>query len=447
MEAIPEFDVLVAGGGPGGSAAAWTAARQGARVLLCEKAVYPRDKPCGDGLSARAVRLLDEMGLAAEFANFHPLEAIKVVGDGWQVTREWPAAQFGFLDHGYSVPRTRLDQLLAEHAAAAGAEVREGVRSLGPLVEDGAVKGLRLRHGDREEEIRAPVVIAADGMSSPTARGAGLTARARFPYGVAMRARTFSDRDDNGVAEFYVNLKHDRRAIPAYGWVFPVGCGEINVGVGVISTYSGWEQLNILDIMRGFLDDLPEEWGAPGLADLQRDEALAGWRLPMGLSVWPPYRPGIMAVGDAVGAARPFTGSGISKAIETGMMAARVAVDRLDGGGAGDLSVYGDALHTRFGAHYRLGRVFLRAIGKPPIMRTFGAGLRATRVASASIRVMSNLYRERGGDLGDRVLRTIDRVGARIRTPAQQHHDVRAEDVTVARRISALADRRRDRNQ
>src|SRR5438445_158033 len=202
------YDLIVAGGGPAGASAAWRAATAGARVLLCDKAQFPRDKPCGDGLTPRAVASIAALGLENELKRFNRIEKLRVNGAGRELTFDWPRSD-SFPDYGYVVARTDLDEMLLRHAQDAGAEVREETSVIAPIVEDGVVRGVRVRSNGTDEELRAHIVIAADGASSRVARALGMVMDARRPVGLAVRAHFDAKRPaaDDEVIESYLELR------------------------------------------------------------------------------------------------------------------------------------------------------------------------------------------------------------------------------------------------
>jgi geranylgeranyl reductase family protein len=411
------FDLIVVGGGPAGSSAAWRAAMSGARVLVVDKAVFPRDKPCGDGLTPRAVASIGALGLENELKAFNRVDKLRVNGAGRTLTFDWPASD-SFPDHGYVVARTDLDELLLRHAQNMGAEVREGVSVLGPLVEDGAVRGIVTKQNGTTEELRAAVVIAADGASSRVARAVGMVQDAKRPIGVAMRAHFEAKRpvSDDTVIESYLELRDDEKLLPGYGWIFPMGEGRINVGVGILSTYKDWQKVNNAHLMDAFMRALPRGWELPDISSLREGGQLKGWRLPMGLGVAHPWRPGVIAVGDAAGVVNPFNGEGISEAVESGVLAAEAAVAALGTRGPSDFSAYERALDELWGSYYRLGRTFVRLIGDPRIMRALTTvGMRVPPVMEFAFKLLANLYHERGGGPGDALVRTMLRMAGVIK--------------------------------
>jgi geranylgeranyl reductase family protein len=417
------YDVIVVGGGPAGSSAAWRAASGGARVLLCDKAQFPRDKPCGDGLTPRAVASIASLGLENELKAYNRVDKLRVNGANRTLTFDWPASD-DFPDHGYVIARTDLDEMLLRHAQSAGAEVREGVSVLGPIVEGGVVRGVQARHNGTTEELRAGIVIAADGASSRVARAVGMQMTSNRPIGLAVRAHFEAKRPaaDDGVIESFLELRDGDALLPGYGWIFPMGrgssssTGRINVGVGILSTYKGWRDVNTAHLMEVFMRSLPKDWELPDISELRASGQLKGWRLPMGLGVWPPWRPGVLAVGDAAGVVNPFNGEGISEAVESGVVGAEVALKALDGGGPAELREYGRRLDELWGPYYRLGRTFVRLIGRPRIMRTLTAvGMRIPPVMEFAFKLLANLYRERGGTFGDALVRGMLRAASVIR--------------------------------
>jgi menaquinone-9 beta-reductase len=411
------FDLIVVGGGPAGSSAAWRAATAGARVLLVDKAVFPRDKPCGDGLTPRAVASIGALGLENELKAFNRVDKLRVNGAGRTLTFDWPASD-SFPDHGYVVARTDLDELLLRHAQNAGAEVWEGVSVVGPVIEDGVVRGVLVKRNGTTEELRASVVIAADGASSRVARGAGIVRDPKRPIAVAMRAHFEAKRpaSDDGVIESHLELRDGDDLLPGYGWIFPMGEGRINVGVGILSTYKDWQKVNNAHLMDAYIRSLPPEWELPDVSSLREGGQLKGWRLPMGLCVRHPWRPGVLAVGDAAGVVNPFNGEGISEAVESGVLAAEAAIEALGSRGPSDFSSYEQKLDELWGAYYRLARTFVRLIGRPRIMRSLTTvGMRVPPIMEFAFKMLANLYHERGGGPGDAIVRGMLRLASVIK--------------------------------
>jgi hypothetical protein len=206
------FDVIVAGGGPSGSAAAWQALQTGARVLVVDKAGFPRDKPCGDGLTARAVSYLQKMGLADEVATFHRINRVTVFSPSrWELS--FPKRP-GMPDHGHTVSRTVLDTMLLEHAAKAGAVVRQGAEVSEPIIDDsGRVTGVVLKGG---EKVHADAVIAADGAYSPIKRALQIDSDYNGYSAIAIRSEMDANRADSDSFDIYLKFEFQGDQLPGY---------------------------------------------------------------------------------------------------------------------------------------------------------------------------------------------------------------------------------------
>ena len=355
------YDVAIAGGGPAGSAAAWEAVKTGARVVVLDKAEFPRDKPCGDGLTPRAVSFMQKMGLADRVAKFHRLNRATIFSPTeWELS--FPRRP-GMPHHGHGIRRSELDTMLLRNAQVAGAEVREGAEIVAPIVDDaGRVTGVTLKTGER---VLADAVIAADGAYSPVKRALRLESKYNGYSAIAIRAEMTANRPDSDSLDIYLKLSFQGDQLPGYGWVFPLGAGRVNIGLGYMNSYKNWQQINATRLLAEFLATLPREWELPTVDELQKSKALQGWRLPMGFTAWPPWRPGVLFAGDALGAARPVSGAGISKALQSGLAAGECALAALTNGGPDDFTNYEQRVASTWGREYSRGRVFHRLVGIP----------------------------------------------------------------------------------
>ena len=286
-------DLLVVGGGPAGAATAYWAARSGLDVVVVEKKAFPRDKTCGDGLTPRGVHQLVEMGLADSLEPFHRFGGLRTIAHGRTIEMSWPDHPV-YPDYGYVVRRCDLDTIVAEHAVSAGATLPQSPEALRPVEGeggriDGAVvvhkDGIRTTEGDAESTILARHVVVADGANSRFGRELG-TARDRgYPMGMAIRTYYESPAHDDPWIESALDVR-DRQgnAMPGYGWVFPVGNGTINVGVGLLSTFRDYKDVNTSFLMEEFAHSLPDHWGIDPTKPVQPP---TGGRLPMAGSVGP----------------------------------------------------------------------------------------------------------------------------------------------------------------
>jgi menaquinone-9 beta-reductase len=402
------YDALVIGGGPGGAATAFHLARGGARVLLCEKQSYPRDKVCGDGLTPRAVAQLDAMGLREEYQGWSRSAGLKVHGGGHVIELPWPELT-EFPSFGLARPRTDLDQLLARTAAKAGAELWETTEVVAPLVQRGLVRGAVLRRdGEDPVDVRAEVVVAADGASSRFAQALGLNRDEQRPIGVAIRQYYRAERDVDPWIDSYLELRRGDDLLPGYGWVFPLADGSVNVGVGLLNTSAHFRNINYRRLLKEWVPAVGPEWGfAP-------EDALAKPRsapLPMGASRHPPLYRGVLFVGDAAGLVNPFNGEGIDYAMESGRLAAETALAVLESGDRTRLTAYRLAVERRFGSYYAVGRLFVRLIGDPRFMKAATRyGLPRPTLMKLVLKLLANLYEPARGDTTDRVVRAMVRL-------------------------------------
>jgi flavin-dependent dehydrogenase len=176
-----------------------------------------------------------------------------------------------------------------------------------------------------------------------------------------------ANRADSDSLDIYLKVAFKGDQLPGYGWVFPLGDGRVNVGLGYVNSYKNWHQINSTQLLSEFMATLPREWELPSVNVLQKSKALQGWRLPMGFTTWPPWRPGVLFAGDALGAARPVSGAGISKALQSGFAAGECAIAALTNGGPGDFTNYEQQVNSIWGREYRRGRLFHRLVGVPAL--------------------------------------------------------------------------------
>ncbi len=389
---------MIVGGGPSGSAAAYWLAEAGHRVLVVEKSRFPRDKTCGDGLTPRAVRQLHDMGLADPLRDFHRFGGLRSIAHGMTLELEWPSHP-DFPPYGYVVPRRHLDELVANQAVKAGATLWPATEATAPVVENGLVVGLvakRKETGTPEtgstEEVRARYLLVADGANSRFGRALGTTRARRYPLGMAIRGYFHSPLHDEPWIESHLDLR-DRKgdALPGYGWIFPVGDGTVNVGVGLLSTFRDWKSVNTSHLMDAFVEMAPARWGiSPETAVC----APTGGRLPMGNSVEPAAGPTWLTAGDAGGSINPFNGEGIAYAYETGRMAAEALDAALRTGDGLALQRYPQRLEEVYGLYFRVARAFVRAIGNPVVMSQLTrVGMHSHTLMEWILRIMSNLLR------------------------------------------------------
>jgi len=300
---VESFDVLVVGAGPAGSSAAIHLARAGARVLVVDRARFPRDKPCGGGLTGRALKRIPVDPSPVVERDVDRFELRLRYGPRFARTHVTPLIRM--------TQRRRLDAFLAEHAVAAGAELRDGVR-----IEDFAVDGKGVTTRVAGDTVRADVLVGADGANGIVARAVG--AHDEIVRGVALEgnvpleALRHEELDRTAVIELAV--------LPGgYGWVFPKG-DHANLGVG------GWGSEG--PRLRDHLARLARAHGI----DPNGVTEVRGHRLPMRRLGTPAGRGRVLLVGDAAGLVDPLSGDGMYEAfVSAGLAADAIVTGELDG--------------------------------------------------------------------------------------------------------------------
>jgi menaquinone-9 beta-reductase len=404
-------DVLVVGAGPAGSSCAYWLADAGWDVAVVEKKQFPREKTCGDGLTPRAVRQLADMGLEDVLAGSHRYRGLRSIAWGQTLEMEWPDHP-AFPPYGYTITRHDLDGLVADHAAKAGATVLQHTEAVQPIVSPEAGGEIAPRpsagvaaplppclgavvrdvDGGGTSEVRARYLVVADGSNSRIGRALGSSRQRGYPLGMALRGYYRSPRHDDPYIESHLDIRDaDGNPVPGYGWIFPLGDGRVNVGVGLLSTEQRWKGVNTSRLMDAFVAGAPKSWG---LSPESSCGAPTGGKLPMSLAVGPHTGENVVLAGDASGAINPFNGEGIAYGYETGRLAASFIGHALAGEGSGALQRYDRHLAEAYGDYYRLGRAFVRLISNPAAMHwCVSVGMHSEAFMKELLRIMANLMR------------------------------------------------------
>ncbi|HET7303173.1 MAG TPA: geranylgeranyl reductase family protein, partial [Segeticoccus sp.] len=264
-DAAERADVIVVGAGPGGATTAAYLAMQGHDVLLLEKTAFPREKVCGDGLTPRAVKELIALGVPTpEEDGWIRNRGLRIIGGGMRLQLDWPDLA-SFPPYGLVRTREDFDEILAQHAVKFGVRLRERTNVVAPVLDErtGHIVGVRAKVADdagrptgEEKVYAAPLVVAADGNSSRLSTAMERPKRDDRPMGVAVRTYYTSPRHDDDYLESWLELWSDdeqtgrRVLLPGYGWIFGVGDGTSNVGLGILNTSSAFGKVDYRDVLR-----------------------------------------------------------------------------------------------------------------------------------------------------------------------------------------------------
>jgi geranylgeranyl reductase family protein len=364
------YDVAVVGAGPAGSAAALAARRAGARVLLLDRAGFPRDKACGDGIAPDALDVLRRLGVTGITDGYPPNNGLRLVGpDG-------TAAAYPLVRPAYTIPRRVFDARLVEAAVQNGADLRR--HTVHGLHDDG--DAVRL-----DDAYQARVVIGTDGAGSVVRRALGHRPNPHGHLAIAIRGYAPA----RGAEQLIVTT---RGPWPAYAWSFPIGDGTANVGYG--------------EVLRGA--PLSRAYLLARLAELLPECVPTGLRahhLPLSTRRPPPARGRVLLAGDALSLINPFTGEGIFYAVLSGALAGAAAAAGPDVVAAR----YTGALRRRLGRHLRHAGVATWFTRRPAVVDA------AVRAASADRRVFDRMAAlGMGGGTFD--ARTVARIGTELVT-------------------------------
>ncbi len=393
-----EFDVVIVGAGPSGSACAYWLSQAGWSVCLIEKKTFPREKTCGDGLTPRSVHQIIEMGLEPVVAQHaHKFQGLRSFGFGASLEMKWPEHPI-FPNYGYTITRYNLDGLIAQSAVEHGATLLSGVEALDLIEPEPSIDALSGAKGVivKEKatgvtaEIRGRYLVVGDGQNSRVGRALGTTRNREWPMGMALRGYYTSDRHDEPWIDSHLDIRDTKGdVVPGYGWIFPLGDGRVNVGVGLLSTGGAWKGVNTTRLQEYFVAQVAEDWG---LSEETCEGPATGGRLPMGLAVGPRVGPNTLTIGDATGTVNPFNGEGIAYGYESGRLAAGALGEALLAEDASALALYDERMDEAYGDYYKVARAFVRLISEPKILSVcVGAGLRIKPLMDELLAIMANL--------------------------------------------------------
>jgi geranylgeranyl reductase family protein len=382
---VMHADVVVVGAGPAGSAAAAWAARSGRDVLVIDSAQFPRDKPCGDGLTPRAIAELRRLGLTDWLDGRICHHGLRMAGFGADVQVPWPGPSFPPVSS--AVPRTELDDRIRQVAQEAGARMSLGAKAVDVQHDSsGRVRALQLDDG---QEVSLTELIVADGARSTLGRVLGRVWHQETVYGVAIRAYLKTPRAAEPWITSHLELRSPQgEVLPGYGWIFPLGNGEVNIGVGALATEKRPADAALRPLLNYYTDLRREEWGFDGAPRAARSALL-----PMGGAVSGVAGPNWMLIGDAAACVNPLNGEGIDYGLETGRLAAELL-------GSGDLSaVWPAVLQEHYAAGFSVARRLAILLTLPRFLPLAGPiAMRSQFLMNLAVRAMGNLVTDEDDD-------------------------------------------------
>jgi len=302
------YDVIVVGAGPGGSITAKTCAEGGLDVLMIEKRQEIGDPVrCAEGVGTDALKkhiAPDKRWISAE------VKGSRIIApDGTEILMSSDAAM---KDVGYTLERKVFDRVLAQNAAMAGAEVRVKTRATALLRNNGKISGIKAMYMGETKDIKADIVIGADGVESKVGRWAGIDTSLK-PHDIETCAQfLISNIDPGEYSEFYIGEKY---SAGGYVWIFPKGGYTANVGIGILGSKSG--KIRALSLLQDFIEThIPEG---------KIVELVVGG-VPVSGPIEKTIADGLMLVGDAARQSDPLTGGGITNAMDAGQIAGEVCI-------------------------------------------------------------------------------------------------------------------------
>ncbi len=399
MSTPTRTDVLVVGAGPAGSAAAAWAARAGLDTLLVDAAVFPRDKPCGDGLTPRAIGELQRLGLEDWLRAHTVSQGLRAHGFGQTLLLPWPGGSLP--DWGSAVARTELDDHLRTTAIKAGARALDGARAVDVRRVGERVTAVVFRTADGDVEIACGRLVVADGVRSPLGKRLGREWHRDTVYAVAGRAYVDSAMADDPWISSHLELRDEQDEIlSGYGWVFPLGNGSVNLGAGTLATAKRPAEVAIKPLMQIYADTIGDAFGLSG--ELREPSSAL---LPMGGAVSHVAGLNWALIGDAAALVNPLNGEGIDYGLESGRMVVETMTTH------DDLSeVWPALLRDHYGESFSIARRLAGLVTVPGVLKALGpAGMRSDWLMTLALRWMGNLVTDDDRDRAARVWRWAGR--------------------------------------
>lgn len=395
-------DVLVVGAGPAGSAAAAWVARAGREVVLADAATFPRDKACGDGLTPRAMAELDLLGLGDWVRGHTVNQGLRAHGFGQTLLLPWPGGTLPA--HGSAVPRTELDDRIRSAAIESGARGIAGAKAVDARLEGGRVRAVTFRSGTEMFEIECERLVVADGARSGLGKVLGREWHKDTVYAVAGRCYVDSTMSADPWISSHLELRGTSGEIlSGYGWIFPLGGGQVNVGVGTLATTKRPADIAVKPVMAQYAAARRADFGLSGAARMPTSALL-----PMGGAVSGVAGPNWALIGDAAACINPLNGEGIDYGMETGRLLAGMLDEDL-------AAAWPATLQSHYGEAFSIARRLAGVFTVPRVLTALGpAGMRSDWLMTLALRWMGNLVTDEDRDRAARVWRWAGRQSVRV---------------------------------
>ncbi|MEN9692946.1 MAG: hypothetical protein RLZZ330_590 [Actinomycetota bacterium] len=398
-------DVLVVGAGPAGSSTAAWCARNGNDVLLIDAQTFPRDKACGDGLTPRAIKELNLLGLGNWLEGRARNNGLCANGFGQTLHLPWPGGSLP--NYGSAAPRLILDAAIRDVAIQSGAKTLEGVRAFDVEISNGKIVAVLCKSDNGEIRIEAKRIVIADGAKSQLGRVLDRKWHKDTVYGVAARGYVASERSNDPWITSHLELRGtENQILSGYGWIFPLADGNVNIGVGTLATNKKPADINLRQLMDFYTDSQRKEWKLSG--EIQKPWSAL---LPMGGAVSNIAGTNWIFVGDAAGCVNPLNGEGIDYGLETG----RLAAEYLATNPVNMTSVWPEILRQNYGAAFSAARRIAGVLTSAEFLKIAGPiGMRSTWLMEIALRVMGNLVTEQDQDSLAKLWRTLGKLSVSI---------------------------------
>jgi geranylgeranyl reductase family protein len=406
-------DVLVVGAGPAGSAAAAWAARAGRDVVLADAAVFPRDPTCGAALTPRATAELERLGLGDWVRSHTVTHGLRAHGFGQTLLLRWPGpgrSGTGLPAYGSAVARTELDDHLRTTALKAGASGIDGARAVDVRRDAGRVTAVVFETEGETFEVGCRWLVVADGVRSPLGKRLGRQWHRDTVYGVAARSYVTSAMHDDPWISSHLELRDtDGAVLSGYGWIFPLGDGQVNLGVGTLATARRPASLALRPLMQHYADQRRDDFALSGAL-----RAPTSALLPMGGAVSNVAGPNWALIGDAAACVNPLNGEGIDYGLETGRLLPALLEEA--GAGGTDLGrAWPALLRDHYGEAFSIARRLAGVATNPRVVAALGpAGMRSDWLMTLALRWMGNLVTDEDRDRAARVWRWAGRRSVRL---------------------------------